>query len=101
MAMENEPFEDVFPIEMGIFHWYFSLPEGKLFSWICLFDAWKKFQKYSPKWWLNMEIALKNLETNIGGTLFDLRETTMNCGRFSEKNNHDHCNKNLALHNLR
>ena len=28
MAMENEPVEDVFPIENGIFHGYVSLPEG-------------------------------------------------------------------------
>ena len=26
--MENPPFEDVFPIKMGIFHCYVSLPEG-------------------------------------------------------------------------
>ena len=26
--MENGPFEDVFPIEHGIFHCYVSLPEG-------------------------------------------------------------------------
>ena len=26
--MENGPFEDVFPIKMGIFHCYVSLPEG-------------------------------------------------------------------------
>ena len=23
-------------------------------TWICLLDAWKKFQTYSPKWWWNM-----------------------------------------------
>ena len=28
IAMENGPFEDVFPIENGIFHCYVSLPEG-------------------------------------------------------------------------
>ncbi len=27
--MENEPFEDVFPIKNGIFHCYVSLPEGR------------------------------------------------------------------------
>ena len=26
--MENPPFEDVFPIQMGIFHCYVCLPEG-------------------------------------------------------------------------
>ena len=29
--MENGPLEDVFPIEMGIFHCYVSLPEGTPF----------------------------------------------------------------------
>ena len=28
MATENGPFEDVFPIENGIFHCYVSLPKG-------------------------------------------------------------------------
>ena len=50
---------------MGIFHWYFSLPEGKLFSWICLFDAWKKFQTYSPKWWLKMVIYHGTIRNKI------------------------------------
>ena len=29
--MENGPFEDVFPIENGIFHCYVGLPEGKCY----------------------------------------------------------------------
>ena len=28
IAMENGPFEDVFPIQNGIFHYYVSLPKG-------------------------------------------------------------------------
>ena len=28
IAMENGPFENVFPIKMGIFHCYVSVPEG-------------------------------------------------------------------------
>ena len=31
MAIENEPFEDVFPIENGIFHCYVSLPKGNFY----------------------------------------------------------------------
>ena len=26
------------------------------FPWICLFDAWKKLQTYSPKWWLDGDL---------------------------------------------
>ncbi len=31
----------------------FSTSWMKCPTWICLFDAWKKFPKYSPKWDFN------------------------------------------------
>ena len=36
VAMENGPFEDVFPIEMLIFHGHVSLVEGIYFEYVFL-----------------------------------------------------------------
>ena len=35
-------------------------------SWLCLLDAWKKFQKYYPNWWFN---GKKNHLKQIGHML--------------------------------
>ena len=65
------------------------------FPWI--FDAWKKFQKYSPKWWWKMAIRKKSpknkikyqfTQFNLGPSRFVFRILTERCYTCL-KNNHN------------
>ncbi len=58
----NKSMATIFPILSK-----YMMTEIKRTTWICLFDAWKKFQKSSPKWWLIDELPwykIKNHQKN-------------------------------------